>query len=453
MFRGIPLNTLLIYNSALLIFYIWFLIKYRKNSTSMLIITLFFAGLFSDSRILLNSNFVFNIYKIVIFVWTIKLFSKHITNRYMLVYKNIMLTFAMFSLYFFIFSLFIHHDRIMLIISQWNKYSIPLMFIIILGNEMRDIRKVELFNKLFGTLILVQIILSILKLLLVQNYYEGLVGSITGYAGGGPGTSLPLLGLVWLMLNNKMNFKWRNLLYFVGLLFIGLVTGKRAVLLLFPILFGMLYMLSTENKNIFKSLRIIFSILIIIPVITYLGFRLNPTLNPDNRIWGRFDIDYAWSYALQYSTGSTSNSEGIQKGSGRVGAVNLIWDEIVNSGNNKSIFLLGNGLEYLAEDSFENYTNSNYFFGIDHRGSITGIIQFVLSIGLFGGVLFIVYLIVVISNLVNYKRLRYLLILLVLFDYIFYNSTIVQVPALTIILIFVMLLSQVKYDNRCNYIK
>ncbi|MDD4727820.1 MAG: hypothetical protein PHN55_03585 [Dysgonamonadaceae bacterium] len=313
---------------------------------------------------------------------------------------------------------------------------------------MKNIKKVNVFNKLFGTLIIAQIVLSVFKLINIQDYYEGLVGSITGLAGGGPGTTLPLLGLVWLMLNNKMNFKWKNILFFAGLLFIGLVTGKRAVLFLYPILFGMLYMLSAKNRSVLKSLQIYFSLILIMPILIYVGFRLNPTLNPDQKIWGQFDFDYAWNYALKYSTGSTSeNDSGIQKGIGRVGAVNLIWDEIVNSGKNKTVFLLGNGLEYFTEDSFENYTNSSYFFGIDHRGSITGLIQFVLTIGLFGAVLFLIYLILMIRSLVTYKRLRYIILFLVLIDYIFYNSTIVQIPSLTVLLIFVMLLSQVKYKK------
>jgi len=31
----------------------------------------------------------------------------------------------------------------------------------------------------------------------------------------------------------------------------------------------------------------------LLPLIVYAGIRLNPTLNPDNKIWGKFDYDFA----------------------------------------------------------------------------------------------------------------------------------------------------------------
>lgn len=450
MIRNLSLNTILLYNIFILLFYIWFMIKYRKSGVSLLIITFFFAGIFSDTRYFIGSTSIFNVYKIIVFVWALLLFAKYVNHRLINRYRNVILVFIVFSLYFFTSSLFIHQDRIMLAFSQWSKYVIPLMLLFVLANKMKDNGNTELFNKLFGTLIISQIILSVVKLLIIRQNYEGLVGSITGLTGGGPGTTLPILGMIWLVVNDRLHLKGNNALMLIGLLFIGIMTGKRAVLFLFPLYFVLFNVFVVRKRSILQSLRVFLVILLISPAFVYFGFRLSPTLNPDNKVWGRFDLQYAIDYAFKYSSGTTSYKGQIQKGKGRIGAVSLIWESLIHPNKYTPIFIRGNGLEYLTDESFENYTNRRYFYGIDHRGSVTGFIQLVLTIGLLGTVLFMLYLFLLIKNLMPYKRFRYMLFLVVFYDFIFYNSTIVQVHALTVLLIFLMLLSHTKYTTTAD---
>lgn len=450
MIRNLSLNTILLYNIFILLFYIWFMIKYRKSGVSLLIITFFFAGIFSDTRYFIGSTSIFNVYKIIVFVWALLLFAKYVNHRLINRYRNVILVFIVFSLYFFTSSLFIHQDRIMLAFSQWSKYVIPLMLLFVLANKMKDNGNTELFNKLFGTLIISQIILSVVKLLIIRQNYEGLVGSITGLTGGGQGTTLPILGMIWLVVNDRLHLKGKNVWLLIGLLFIGIMTGKRAVLFLFPLYFVLFNFFVVRKRSILQALRVFLVILLISPAFVYLGFRLSPTLNPDNKVWGRFDLQYAINYALYYSAGITSYEGQIQKGIGRIGAVSLIWESLIHPNKNTPIFIQGNGFEYFTQSGEENYYNEKYFYGITSKGSVTGFVQFVLTIGLIGTVLFMLYLFMLIKTIVSYKKFRYMLFLIVFIDFIFYNSTIVQVHALSILLIFFMLFSHTKYTTTAD---
>ena len=41
----------------------------------------------------------------------------------------------------------------------------------------------------------------------------------------------------------------------------------------------------------------------------YIGVRLSPSLNPDNKIMGRFDISFVINYSLKYENPNKNNLE------------------------------------------------------------------------------------------------------------------------------------------------
>ena len=439
-------NAIIIYNIILLLFYIWFCIKHKKSSLSLLIITLFFNGLFVDFSQLFNSQIINNIYKIVVFIWTLFLFFRYYKKINFKYYKWITVFFALFCLYFFISAVLIHQSSILLTFSQLSRYIIPYLLLLVMDSVAGRYNKIITLNKLFGRLIFVQILFNVFKLLIIQNQYEGLVGSITGVNGGGAGTTLPLLGLIWLSLNNRMSFKSKDIWIIIGLLFIGFMTGKRAVWFLFPLLFLILSIYVFNNKNITITI-------LILPVIMYCGFRLIPTLNPEKKIWGRFDAQYTWNYVMKYSTGKNFSDSNIQEGEGRIGALALVWNNIFEPSKQTKRLFIGNGLEYFYYADYNNYINSNYYDGINSRGSVTGLIQFIFVIGLIGCLLFLVYLIILICSGIKFKRLRYTILFLVLFDFIFYNATSVQLQSLTVLLMFIILYANNIFDIHGDIIK
>ena len=474
MIRGLSSNIIYLYNLVLLVGFIWFIIQYRGKGLPLLIIFLFFGGMFSD----LGGKNVFEAYKILTLIWAVFLFVRYkllpqnelirqmqsknetkkiarnfgsgrrINPKEIKQYRYLIFSFSIFLIYFIITSFFLNGDNFFLVFAQLSKYTIPVLLFFVMSKVKPQRRNLLILNKLFGQLIIIQILFNVAKLLIIGHPYEGLVGSITGIAGGGAGTSFPLLGLCWLELNTNMVVTNRkSILLIIGLLFIGFMTGKRAIWFIFPILF-ILMSIYVCKKQYFKKMAVI---ILLLPLFIYAGFRLIPSLNPDDKIWGRFDPEYAWNYAVKYSTGKESDSNNIKTGVGRIGALTLVWNKITNLDSYTKNTLFGYGCEYINAADAKYYNNSNYYFGINHRGSLTGIIMLFFSIGLLGVALFLLYLIQLFTS-IRYGRLKWTLFGLVCFDYIFYNGQIINQPGMQVFFLFLLIYSDIRYTKDGSYI-
>jgi hypothetical protein len=305
-------------------------------------------------------------------------------------------------------------------------------------------------NFLFKQLLIVQIFFCIIKVFLLKGYLEGWVGSLSGLRGGGAGTSLPLLVLCWLALNTDMKISFKNIIFIIGLLFIGFMTGKRAIWFLLPVLFILLYVFVSSKTKGAKIINKLIPIILGGFVLFYLGLRVSPTLNPDNKVWGRFDPQYALNYGMNYSAGVNSPSEKIQNGEGRVGAVLLMINEIEKIGKVKRV-AIGVGNEYMVYASHDDYSNPDYYFGVRYRGGITGIVMMYFTIGIIGVVLFLFYFFSLFPR-IKFSGFRWVLLLTILFDFVFYNAQIINMHAMSVLLMFIILYSNYKYDKYGNYI-
>lgn len=439
-------SVLLLYYTIVTVIYAWFLYRYRNNAFVWLIITLFFAGPFAyfipkGPQLL----------RLVTFVWTVYLFFNLRLWKYFAVHKWMSWFFAVFSCYFIIDTLFVIQDGLIDVFSQYSKYFIP--FICLLAfwyYGAKDVRYMDYFNRLFFQLIFVQILVTILKLLLLRGqWWEGMVGTFGGVRGGGAGTGFPLVALAWVAINTNMEIKkWRSWLFIVGLLLIGIMTGKRAVIFLFPLFFFILGIWVARRKY---PKQVIY-LLCLSPLFLYFGLRLTPSLNPENKRWGSFDPSYAWNYAMDYSMGKEDEYGARQLGDGRVGANALLWKMITDTDHYTVYSWRGYGVEriYSSADS-EQYRDRDYNFGVDHRGSLTGVFMLYIAIGLIGTVLFMLYYFSL-FQIISYIRLRYVLWGMVMFDFIFYNTTTIREPPLAILMMFVIVYSYLQYNKKGIFI-
>lgn len=430
-----------LYNSILLICFIWIIYKHRKSSLHLLIITLFWSGMFSD----LGKD-ILDIQKIITLIWSFFLFTKTYTLKKS-TYK-LTLFILVFCSYFLINTLAFHNDSITLVLAQLSKYLIPYFIYFVMLSEAKVKSKLIFLNKLLYQIILVQIILSLIKYFIIfnGNWYEGWVGSMTGIAGGAIGTSFPLLALLWYTLNTNLNFKKKKDLFFIiGVLFIGFATGKRAIWFLFPILFGILSIFIAQKRISKKTLYY----LLLTPLIFYFGLRLSSTLNPEKKVWGSFDPNYAWNYLLDYSTGKKTDNGKRQQGDGRVGAVQLVWTNITD-GNLSKEALFGYGAEYILHFDHNNYHNRDYLQGIDHKGSVTGILSMYFAVGLIGVLLILSVLFFYPKN-IKFLKLRFILLGLQYFLYIFYAGTVISTPALMVLYIYLIILSNIQYNKTGDF--
>jgi len=446
----LSLTQIILYNIVCVLGLLYIYWKSPKTGVAPLIIFMFSGGLFSDfSSYTFGSNELLNIYKSIVFIWSILLFLINLksTNSF----KKPLLFLSLFVVYFFAVSFLFHDDNLPLVLSQLSKYISPSFLTIALYEETRrdSSRQIKLYS-LFQRLILLQILMAIVKLLVLGSFMEGWVGTITGVRGGGAGTSLPLLGLFWLLLVSNMKINTKRIFFAIGLLFIGIMTGKRAVIILFPLLYIFLLLFVSSYYKKVRNIQYIIPISIIVVGMFYLGLRLIPSFNPENKVWGSFDVKYAYDYTLEYSTGIDESGGDLQEGVGRVGGVLLFWNDI-KSGVDIDRILFGLGNEYMAYADIDDYFNEDYYLGITSRGSVTGVIYIYFTIGLIG-VLLLLLFILSWYPIIKYKRFRYFLLFTVLFDLIFYNAQMIfSIPMFTFLL-FIVISANNSFDRHGDFI-
>ena len=140
---------------------------------------------------------------------------------------------------------------------------------------------------------------------------------------------------------------------------------------------------------------------------------------------------------LSNSAGIDNGHQDVQSGVGRLGAVNWMWQRLEKM--DKST-LFGSGLEYMIYADHEDYSNQSYYQGIRSRGSITGIVNTFMTIGLIGVILYILFVLALLLQ--NRSRIGRILMIVALFDYVFYNAMILTSSSLLTLTLFLSILSE-----------
>lgn len=420
--------------------------KYRRSMFAIMLVLLAFSGTFDfwfprgtqviNILAMLISTYLLYISK----VW--RIFRK---VRYLLI------AFTVFSLYFILVNTLVHLNDILFISSQYSKYYVPFVsLLLLLHYAHKDVSYLKYFNQLIFELLLIQIVISIYKYLLFGgHYWEGMVGTFGVLRGGGAGTSFPLVALCWVALNTNLDFRsWRSWLFIAGLLLLGIAAGKRAVVLLFPILFLILSIYICRKKY---SHRIWF-VIAAVPLLFYFGVRLTPSFNPENKVWGSFDLNYVLNYTEDYSMGEVADGKERERYTGRVGSALAFWNIFKDVDNYSIKTLFGEGVEraYTSAENREAYNQFGIDYGLNHRGDITGILMLQIAIGLIGIVLFVIYY-WFLFRLIRYKRLRYVLFALTMFDFVFYNSMMIREPFISALMMHIIVYSCVQYSSKGQY--
>lgn len=404
---------------------VYLLYTYRKQKFFLLIILLFYNGLFGflgkDAQ---------NVYRIVLVIitlyWIIRL---NLFNK--LEGRGVLISSIFFTVTFLSTS-FISDDYFQITFSQYSRYFILFsLFFILLKNRENVLLKDSLDNLIYK-LLLLQVLLTLAKFFII-GLNESVVGSIASQ-GGAIATSLPILGLFFIWYNKKGVFERKDWIIIIGLLFIGFISGKRAVWFIFPVILALL-MFYVPRRKIPGKLTLIS--LVTIPLVFYLGIRLNPTLNKEQKIWGSFDLVYAINYAETYSFGEQDIEE---RGSGRGSATLLLFDNFVNGTLQKTDWI-GYGLKSIYATDYVEF--SELGFGISGKGAATGVFQTMVSngyIGILATLWFALSMLLYTKN----RRLRIVLIGFFFWEYFFYTGIALREPALSFLLIYIVLFSPKK---------
>ena len=429
-------------STLLMILMLW---HYRQSLFALLIVLMAFNGVFSfwipHGTQLLN---------VVTALLSTYLLVQNEVWKHFVYIKYLVAAFLIFSIYFICDNVFVHMNDLLFVFSQYSKYYVPFVCLLLfIYYTNKNIAYIGYYNHLWGTILLIQVLMSLYKYLLVGHHWEGMVGTFGGVYGGGTGTSFPLVALCWVAINSNMDIrKWKSWLFIAGLLFLGIATGKRAVILLFPILFLVLSVYVCKKKY---SNRV-WVVIAAAPVLFYFGVRLTPTFNPENKVWGSFDLEYMLNYTENYAMGEVEAGEEREHYTGRVGSALAFWNIFKDIDTYTSKTLLGEGVEraYTSAENRERYDQFGRDYGLNHRGDITGILMTCIGIGVVGVVLFIIYY-WSLFRVVKYRRLQLTLFALVMFDFIFYNATMTRDPFVSTLMMFVIVYSLVQYSPRGRY--
>ena len=275
----------------------------------------------------------------------------------------------------------------------YNRYFILSFMMLYISYNIYDIKRYMSFIlKAIDVIVILQIIAS-LFLFFNEGRLERNVGTMSS-SGGSLATVWPLTFVPYYFLRFVVKGQWKDFLFITGLVFIGFSSGKRAVYFLIPLSLIIIYY-SFLGSKIFlmkKGIkrRVVYSVIFLFLVLLS-GISGTESLAQGNG-FSLESLNSAFNYAGKYSTNkSVINGESIGRISSTLSTFNSLWLD--------SNTFFGNGLTTLKGE----ITYSRYFIGY----GVTGLIRELISVGLIGGILYILFYIKLLAMMRKCKGYMY----------------------------------------------
>ena len=421
-----------IFVTMLLVYVLW---KYRRDSLLVFLVMLFFPRVF----IFMGKN-VENLYKVSLLLMCLyTCWERKVWLRYTAKDLLYVLVFIILSASFFYSTVLYSRDSWTIIFSQYARYlEIFLLWFLLKDAIFYRNEKDKILQFLYEVVIL-QIIISIFKLVIFRHQVEGLVGSFT-ISGGGIGTSFPVIGFYIIYIYRKGVFKKLDWWLIVGLFLLGWTTGKRAVWIILPIII-MLFFSYVRGARLNKYMILG---LLAFPIMIYFGARLTPTLNPEHQVWGSFDLQHLYDYANKYQfgeegiEGQRENIQGPKQVTYDGGAYGLQNEQIEAAGRGnatielfKLIFgprslteqdIWGTGLSSFYSTTYEEFDKLPLTIHLSYKGAGTGFFQMYATLGVVGAMLMIIFSLIPYFR-IKHRRIKWVMMVFFLYDYFMYNAT------------------------------
>lgn len=435
---------------SILFAFIYFLRQYRKDKLSILLLLMFFPGIF----IFLGTT-VNNLYKIVVMAYTIYCTYQrrvwHLQSSFNQLWTGV---FVLFTIAFFVAVSQNAGNTITIIFSQFARYLETYCLFFLLQDAIYKRQQGRMLLRLFYQIFLVQILISVLKFILFNGrQIESLVGSMS-IIGGAMGTTIPILGFIilWFYRNGRMTRK--DWLFVAGLLLVGFTTGKRAVWFVLPFVIAA-FMVYVQGIRLNKY--IVLGVMAI-PVVFYFGARLTPTLNPEHKVWGSFDLEYMFDYAETYqfgedgvtgtmeqpvqlsSVGGKLSTSGPIDADGRGGATIALIELLFSDYSLQKGDIWGIGFSNMYSIDYATFAKLPLTISLNHKGSATGLFQSYVTTG-YVGVFTTILFCFLPFFFICHRRLRWVLLGIVAWEYFMYTGMIFRTPAFMAIFLFVMFYS------------
>jgi len=412
---------------------------------SVLIILVFWEGLFNYLGDITNPFFQFNLYNvykifIVLYAFYLVKAKFNASNKNEL---RINTAFIIFTISFWL-SYYINDGEIITILSQYF-YKFGLVFILYhyFKNYLNNLYRIERLKRILLIVLYIQIALSIIKIIFVGFGVEKVTGSMSA-GGAGIAVVSPIIFLIFYWLIKGGNFKRTDWIISILILIIALASNKRQPVIFYPVVLFTLFVYVKKDIRIYTLVKYLPLVLIIF----YLGIRLTPSFTPENKTWGKFDLNYVRNYSLSYYFGTSNEEEIFSENydySGRGGGVTYYFQPQKLNLISLEELLFGKGLYEVAVRAHGRFTaTSRSDYGISHSGLIGEAGALLYSIG-YLGTLSLVLLAVFIIRTIKNKRLALVLLLFFLWDFLFYYNQVIFNNQSAIIVLFIIF-----YTNTIN---
>lgn len=323
---------------------------------------------------------------------------------------------------------------------QYYKYFIPvLLFFAIRGLRLNH-EQMRYYANLIIKLMWFQAAFSVVKYLIL-GLRENIVGSISD-TGGGIGVTYAICAVIIYWLIKGKEIKGTDWWFVLAALILPASSNKRAIWLIYPII---LTFLLTRQINV-KTLRKISLAAILLPVLIYFGFRLNPTFNPERKVWGSFDPGFAINFTFAYSGVSEEKIQG-DLAQGRWGATMAVVDYVIRHPFTTES-LLGYARTRAGRAEYEESDPTE--LGLMPGTMISGLGLTILRSG-WPGTLCLIFMYINMIAIVQDKRARFVLIFYMLWDTIMYSGSIVKNPIHSNIFVLTVIIAQYECRRQLVY--
>lgn len=354
------------------ILYVIFFIKPFRNKVLGLYFVLgFFYSIFDTTNYKLLIKIIIWGIPIGLMLTTV-LFSKRITLKHAE-------RFLLFGVIFFLSTL-INNCQLQLSAFYFMDYLTPFCLLLIGANFSHfKGNSYKIFTLIFS-LFLFQVVASVIKFIKYGSI-EPIVGSIQSLSGSAS------VILILIMVSYCISFylvtkKNKYLYYLIVPIFIGITSVKRVIWFYIPVLILLLVILYNYlGKSLIRGIRLFLISAILGVFIIYLGLRLTPTLNPERKMWGSFDLNYALNYVEKYNMNESKEGIPTQRFSGAISTL-----EEMKGWKIKHI-LLGKGPTYTYEYIKGKKWNIWGFWGRE-----TAFSMYLISYGILGVITLYIYL-------------------------------------------------------------
>lgn len=426
--HAIPPLQLYSYYFALFMIYLFFLRGVKLTTLSMTIMLLFNQGfllLVDDQGVPVKILFI-----ILAFVLLFRGRFASVNRK-----ESGILIFSLLFMIMFFWNYLYSGVSILWAAFQYYKYFMPIAIYFGIKGLRLTMGQMNFYANLIIKLLWFQIGFSLVKLVII-GFRENIVGSAAN-TGGNIGVTMAVCGVIiyWLLRNKE--FRETDWWFVFGLIIIPMASNKRAIWLLYPII--LVFLITHYITR--KTLRKLSYAALLLPVVLYVGLRLNPTLNPQKKLWGSFDPEFAMNYILSYS-GVSEEKRSEELARGRWGSAMAVVSSVASrplETNN----LIGLPKARSGRLNYDSFDMEDY--GLAYGNITSGIVMMLLEYG-WPATLFLLLAYINLVSTIPDKRTRNVLMFFMLWDTFMYSGTVLNTTFHS--LLFVLTVSVAQYQSR-----